>query len=109
MKKLSKLSLASIVYLVSSYAVVYADDKTTTGSFALQDPTTGLFDKSSKVIAGMFTAEWLIKGAAALFAISCFISAGNSARHGDYGKAVGAVIGGIISAIGAYLVSLSQH
>lgn len=105
MKKLGNLTVANLVYFAST--TLLADPSSS--SFVLQDPQKGIFENSSKVITGMFTAEWLVKGSAALFAITCFISAGNSARQGDYGRATGAVIGGIIAAIGAYLVSISQH
>ena len=96
-----KTLLASLVALVPSTAL-YAVD------FAISDPANGLFDKTSKVAQTVFTAEWLIKGSAGLFAISCFVAAGNLARQGQYGRAGGAAVGGIIASIGAYLVSLSQ-
>lgn len=76
--------------------------------FTIADPTKGLFGADSKVTQTMMTAEWIIKGSAGLFAISCFVSAGNLARQGQYGRAGGAVVGGIIASIGAYLVHLSQ-
>lgn len=78
------------------------------GDFTIADPNKGIFGADSKVAETMHTAEWIIKGSAGLFAISCFVSAGNLARQGQYGRAGGAVIGGIISSIGAYLVHLSQ-
>lgn len=67
-----------------------------------------LFGADTKVVKGFYTIEWFIKGSAGLFAIMCFISAGNSARQGNYGRAAGAAIGGVISSIGAYLVSTAQ-
>lgn len=76
--------------------------------FAIQDPSKGIFDTQSKVAQTMFSVEWIVKGGAGLFAISCFVSAANLARQGQYGRAGGAVIAGIISSIGPYLVSLSQ-
>ena len=78
-------------------------------SYNLPDPTDkGLFKGTTKVVRGFFTAEWMIKGSAALFSIGCFISSGNLARQGHYGRAAGAAIGGIISSIGAYLVTQVQ-
>ncbi len=109
MKTINKLSLGSFFYLVSSYAFVYADDKTQdVSSFVLKDPDKGLFETGSKVARGLFSAEWLVKGSAAIFAITCFVSAGNLARQGEYGRAAGAVVGGMIAALGAYFVSFVQ-
>ena len=109
--KLQKFTVANVLYFLSSSVILLADEaaKTPAGDFKISDANSGLFDSGSKVVAGMHSAEWIIKGSAALFSISCFISAGNSARQGDYGRAAGAVIGGIIAAIGAYLVSLAQR
>lgn len=107
MKNFKKLSVGSLVYLISS-AVLYAKDDTSSSSFVLADPQNGLFEKGSKVAQGLFSAEWLIKGSAAIFAISCFVSAGNLARQGEYGRASGAVVGGMIAALGAYFVSFVQ-
>ena len=78
------------------------------GDFTIADPSKGIFGADSKVAQTMHTAEWIIKGGAGLFAISCFVSAGNLSRQGQYGRAGGAVLGGIIASIGAYLVHLSQ-
>lgn len=94
--------LLEIYLLLGSSAMLYADD------FSITDPADGLFDKTSKVAKTVFTADWLIKMGAGLFAISCFVSAGNLARQGQYGRAGGAAVGGIIASIGAYLVNLSQ-
>ena len=80
----------------------------TDGDFTIADPAKGIFGAGSKISQTMYTAEWIIKGGAGLFAISCFVSAGNLARQGQYGRAGGSVIGGIIASIGGYLVHLSQ-
>ncbi len=87
---------------MTASTLVYAVD------FAISDPAKGIFGSDSKVIQTMYAAEWIIKGGAGLFAISCFVSSGNYARQGQYGRAGGAMVGGIIASIGAYLVHLSQ-
>ncbi len=96
------LTTCSLYCLLSTQKIFAAAE------FALNDPAHGLFDKETKVIKGFYTIEWMVKGSAAIFAITCFVSAGNMARQGNYGRAVGAVIGGIISAIGGYLVATAQ-
>ena len=78
------------------------------GSYELADPSKSLFGSETKVVKGFYTAEWMIKGSAALFSIGCFITSGNLARQGHYGRAAGAAIGGVISSLGAYLVGTSQ-
>ncbi len=97
--------MKNLVVIFSSL-IVSANVKAT--DFTIADPTKGIFGADSKVTQTMHTAEWIIKGGAGLFAISCFVSAGNLARQGQYGRAGGAVVGGIIASIGAYLVHLSQ-
>lgn len=96
--------VATVLSSMSFSAITYAAG----GDFTIADPSKGIFDSASKVAQTMYTAEWIIKGGAGLFAISCFVSAGNLARQGQYGRAGGAVVGGIIASIGAYLVHLSQ-
>ncbi len=76
--------------------------------FTLKDPEKGLFKAGTKVVDTVYTAEWLIQGGAGLFAITCFVGAANLSRQGNYGRAAGAVIGGIIASLGAYLVKISQ-
>ncbi|MCB9229699.1 MAG: hypothetical protein H6618_08820 [Deltaproteobacteria bacterium] len=77
--------------------------------YKLPDPDAKiLFGADTKVARGLYTIEWIIKGSAGLFAIMCFVSAGNLARQGNYGRAAGAAIGGVISSIGAYLVATAQ-
>ena len=102
MKVISKNSVLALCTLALARSAAYAD------SFTLADPDKGIFKSGTKVVDTVFTLEWLIKGGAGLFAITCFIGAGNLARQGNYGRAAGAVIGGIIASIGAYLVSISQ-
>ena len=97
MKKLS-----SLLSVLSFSSLAHALD------FTIADPDNGIFDSASKITKTMHTAEWIIKGSAGLFAITCFVSAGNLARQGQYERAAGAAIGGIIASIGAYLVHLSQ-
>ena len=111
MTKLNRFAIGNVFYLLSSHAMVFADEPAAqdVSSFTIKDPTSkSLFLDGSKVAQGVFSAEWLVKVSAALFAITCFISAGNLARQGEYGRAAGAVIGGIIAALGAYFVSFVQ-
>ncbi len=100
--------MKKFVAIISSFTVSAIAKAVGSGDFTVADPTNGIFGTDSKVSQMMHTAEWIIKGGAGLFAISCFVSAGNLARQGQYGRAGGAVIGGIIASIGAYLVHLSQ-
>ncbi len=77
----------------------------TDSSFKINDPTNSLlFDGNSKVVTGFKSVEWIIHMSAGLFAITCFITAGNYARQGQVGRAAGAAIGGVISVLGAYFV-----
>ena len=96
------IKIGSFLWLLAAQKLMAAAE------FSLNDPAHGLFDKETKVVKGFYTIEWMVKGSAAIFAITCFVSAGNMARQGNYGRAVGAVIGGVISAIGGYLVATAQ-
>lgn len=100
MKKIDRLLLQTSLMFYSS--TLWATDP-----FKLVDPGANTMFHD-QVLKGMNTAEWVIKGSAGLFAISCFVGAGNYARQGNYGRAAGAVIGGVIASLGAYLVTLSQ-
>ena len=80
-------------------------EESTNQAFTISDPGSGLLlEKGSKVVSGVKSIEWLINMGAGLFAITCFISAGNLARQGQVGRAAGAAIGGVISVLGAYFV-----
>ena len=106
----NSFKIASVLYLISSHAMVFAEDSGVSDGlgFVVKDPEKSLFGNASKVVQGVHSADWLVKVSAALFAITCFVSAGNLARQGEYGRAAGAVIGGIIAALGAYFVSMVQ-
>lgn len=78
--------------------------------FAIKAPKEGgMFSKEGHISSLVYTSEWLVKGSAGLFAIVCFIGAGNYARQGHYGRAAGSLIGGVITSIGSYLVHFSQN
>ena len=99
---MKKIAYSLITWIATAPVLIAAD-------YALKDPDAkSLFGADSKVVKGLYTIEWIVKAGAAIFAITCFISAGNMARQGHYGRAGGAVVGGVISAIGAYLVSTAQ-
>lgn len=91
----------SAVLLFISYPMTLLADGQ---SFSIGDPK-GLFDKESTIGKGFVSADWMVTACSGLFAIVCFVSAGNYARQGHWGRSVGAFVGGIISAIGIYLVN----
>ena len=101
--KVKKLGSYSLVLLALHSYNLLAED------FKLDNPSEGgLFQADSKVIKTLFTIESFIKVGAGLFACTCFISSANAARSGNYGRSGGAFLGGVISALAAYLVGITQ-
>lgn len=102
MKNLVKV-LSTAYFILGYKAFLLAEE------FQIDAATSNqLFGEDHKIAKGMMSAEWLVKGGAGIFAITCFISSGNAARGGQYGRATGAFIGGLIAAMASYLVSFSQ-
>ena len=70
------------------------------------DPVEGLFDKTDKPAQGVRSAQWLITALVGMLSVICFISAGNYLREGQWGRGISALIGGIVTALGAAFVAL---
>ena len=77
-------------------------------AYSIGSPTGSLFSSADKPVQMMVFLDWAIRGSSGLFAIACFMSAGNYAREGHYGRCMGACIGGFIGALAVYFIDIVQ-
>ena len=97
MKSVVKKSVKALAILAPSK--VFA-----TESFELPTPTAGVFQEGGKVVQISQSVNWFIKAGGGAVALFCFISAGNAFRQGNYERAFGALVGGLVSALASYFV-----
>ena len=99
--KLQNINLSLYFLLLTISNRVFGSDS---DSFKLSNAPSGLIDHNDFVKNSFITAEYAVKGVAALFSVTCFIQSASYARSGRYANCVAALVGGVISGA-AYLLT----